>query len=347
MIEQTFYDGTKILSLKDLNGNQPELYLITGNRSAGKTVFFSRYAVNRFLKHGEKFILLYRYQYELDDVADKFFKDIQSLFFSDFTMTAKRRAKGMYQELYLNEVHCGYAISLNTADGLKKYSHMFSDASRMIFDEFQTESGRYCSGELEKFISIHTSIARGGGKQVRYLPVFMMSNKVTLINPYYVELGISTRLKDDTKFLKGNGFVLEQTFNESASESMLSSGFNQAFLKNKYVGYAAQKIYLNDNYAFIEIPKTRGSYICTIKYEGGQYAVREYPEEGVVYCDTRVDRDYPRKITVTTEDHEINYVMLKRNDTFLSALRFYFENGSFRFKDLKCKEAIIKTLAYK
>lgn len=346
MKEQTFYDGTKILSLKDLNGNAPELYIVTGNRSAGKTVFFSRYAVNRFLKHGEKFILLYRYQYELDDVPDKFFKDIKGLFFSDFNMTNKRRARGIYQELYLNETHCGYAISVNSSDQLKKYSHLFSDACRVIFDEFQTETGRYCSGELEKFISIHTSIARGGGKQVRYLPVFMLSNKVSLINPYYVELGISARLKNDTKFLRGDGYVLEQTFNQSASDSMLNSGFNKAFGQNKYINYAAQQVYLNDNYAFIDVPKTRGTYVCTLKYEGNNYAVREYPEEGVVYCDNRVDRDYPRKITVTTSDHEINYVMLKRNDTFLSALRFYFENGSFRFKDLKCKEAIIKTLSY-
>ena len=80
-----FYDGTKLLSMKDINGNTPELYLCTTNRSAGKTTYFSRYLVNRFKKYGEKFMLLYRFNYELDSVSEKFFKDIQELFFKKRT----------------------------------------------------------------------------------------------------------------------------------------------------------------------------------------------------------------------------------------------------------------------
>ena len=32
-----FYDGTKLLSLMDTNGNKPEIYMCTTNRSGGKT----------------------------------------------------------------------------------------------------------------------------------------------------------------------------------------------------------------------------------------------------------------------------------------------------------------------
>ena len=62
--------------------------------------------------------------------------------------------------------------------------------------------------------------------------------------------------------------------------------------------------------------------------------------------DDRSDTTFRLKITVTTDDHEINYVMLKKNDMFLSTLRLYFEKGCFRFKDLKCKEAVLKALSY-
>ena len=34
MENKTYYDGTKLLSLKDINGNTPELYICTSNRSA-------------------------------------------------------------------------------------------------------------------------------------------------------------------------------------------------------------------------------------------------------------------------------------------------------------------------
>ena len=65
-----------------------------------------------------------------------------------------------------------------------------------------------------------------------------------------------------------------------------------------------------------------------------------------MYCDDRPDSTYRLKITVTTDDHEINYVMLKRNDFLLSNLRFLFERGSFRFKDMRCKEAVLSALSY-
>lgn len=341
-----YYDGTKLLSMKDLSGKKPELYLCTTNRTGGKTTYFGRLCVNRFLKNKEKFMLVYRYNYELDDCSTKFFKDIGTLFFKGMTMTSKRKASGIYHELFLNEQSCGYAVSLNSADQLKKYSHLFSDVSRMLFDEFQSESNRYCSDETRKLLSVHTSVARGQGEQIRYVPVYMLSNPVSLINPYYVELGISERLTDDVKFLKGDGFVLEQGFIESASIEQLESGFNRAFKKNKYVAYSSQCVYLNDNKTFIEKPQGFGKYLVTLKYNNENYAIREYANAGVLYCDDSVDYTFKDRITVTTDDHEINYVMLKRNDFFLTNLRYFFEKGCFRFKNLKCKEAVLKALSY-
>lgn len=341
-----YYDGTKVLSMLDLNGCKPELYLVTSNRSGGKTTYFGRLCVNKFKEKGEKFALIYRYNYELDDCADKFFKDLSTLFFNGSIMTSKRKASGIFHELFLDDESCGYAISLNSADQLKKYSHLFSDVQRMIFDEFQSETNHYCTDEIRKFISVHTSIARGQGKASRYVPVYMLSNPVSIINPYYVELGISERLKDDTKFLKGDGFILEQGFIETASMAQKNSGFNKAFSKNSYVAYSSECVYLNDNKAFIEKPKGVGRYLCTIKYKGVEYGVREFAESGVIYIDDRSDNTFRLKITVTTDDHEINYVMLKRNDAFLTMLRFYFEKGCFRFKDLRCKEALLKSLSY-
>lgn len=351
---QKYYDGTKLLSMLDINGNKPEIYMCTTNRTGGKTTYFGRLCVNRFLKYKEKFCLVYRFNYELDNISDKFFKDIGSLFFPNYSMRSERQAKGIFHELFLVEnnsedergVSCGYAISLNSADQIKKYSHLFSDISRMLFDEFQSETNHYCTDETRKLISVHTSVSRGQGEQIRYVPVYMLSNPVSIINPYYVELGISERLREDTKFLKGDGFVLEQGFVESASKAQKESGFNRAFSRNAYVAYSAECVYLNDNKAFIEKPDGIGRYLGTLRYNNSEYGLREYADNGVIYCDNRPDTSYKYKISVTTEDHQVNYVMLKRNDLFISNMRFYFERGCFRFKDLKCKEAVMKLISY-
>lgn len=341
-----YYTGTKLLSMLDINGKKPELYLCTTNRTGGKTTYFGRLCVNKFINNNEKFLLLYRFNYELDNIADKFFKDLQGLFFSEYEMTSKRCARGLYQELFLNDKSCGYALALNNADQIKRYSHMFSDVERILMDEFQSETNHYCADEVKKLISIHTSIARGQGKQVRRVPVYMLSNAVSIINPYYVSLNISSRLKNDTKFLKGDGFVLEQGYVDSASKQQLESGFNRAFKNDNYVVYSSQNVYLNDNNSFIEKPEGRGKYLATIKYKGECYGIKEYAESGYIYCDNKPDMSFPLRITVTTNDHDINYVMLKKNDFFISNLRFLFEKGCFRFKDMMCKTAILNTLSY-
>lgn len=354
----TYYDGSKLLSMKDINGDIPEIYICTTNRSAGKTTYFSKLLLDKFLENREKFAIIYRFNYELDNVADKFFKDINSLFFPEYTMISKRQASGIYHELFIGKItnnmdnnafvgeSCGYAITLNSADQLKKYSHFFSDIQRMMFDEFQSETNHYCSDETTKLKSLHTTVARGQGKQVRYVPVYMIGNPVTLLNPYYVEMGICDRLRSNTKFLRGEGYVMEQGFLESAAKAQSESAFNRAFGNNRYATYAAQGVYLNDNLAFIEKPTGKSTYIGTIRYMGKDYAIRSYSEQGILYCDKRADLTYKHKLAVTTEDHNINYVMLKSFSPFIENMRYYFDRGCFRFRDLQCKEAILKMLSY-
>ena len=268
------------------------------------------------------------------------------LFFQGKTMSSVRKANGIYHELLLDGKSCGYALSINSADQIKKMAHLFSDITRMVFDEFQSETNHYCNDEVNKFRSIHTSIARGGGKQVRYVPVYMLSNPVTLLNPYYVAMNVYNMLQPNTKFLKGNGFVIEQGYVESAGKAQKESGFNRAFGEDKFTSYLTESSYLNDNVAFIEKPSGKSSYVATLRYNGTDYAIREYAESGILYCDKTADTSYPIKIAVTTEDHNVNYVMLKANASLLSYMRFIFDRGHFRFKDLSCKDAIMHALSY-
>lgn len=342
-----YYDGTKLLSLTDINGKKPEIYICTSNRSAGKTTYFNRYFVNRFIKTGEKFGLIYRFKYELDDCAEKFFKDINSLFFPEYIMTSKKCSNGIYHRLYLNDKECGYAFALNSADAIKKMSHLFSDVDRLLFDEFQSETNNYCADEVNKFQSLHKSIARGQNKQVKYVPVFMVANPVSLINPYYVNMGITRKLTKNVKFLKGDGYVLEQGYNESANNAQQESGFNRAFMDSTYNQYSSYGVYLNDNLSFIEAPKGAMKYLATIKYNGAEYSLKQYRNEGIIYCDSRVDKTFPFKIAVSTDDHDVNYIMMRDNEFFISTMKYYFERGCFRFKDLNCKEALFALVSVK
>lgn len=346
-----YYDGTKLLSLRDINGKRPEIYISTSNRGPGKTTYFNRYAVNKFLKNNEKFAAMYRYTTDLENVADKFFKDIKGLFFPKYNMISKRDPSKAFYNIWIQHQdgepkHAGYAIALNAAEKIRQNSHLMSDVKRILFDEFQTESNSYLSDELVKFQSIHTSLARGHGEFARYLPVYMIANYCSIINPYYIGMGISDRLRADTKYLRGDGWVLEQGFYPEAAQALQESGFMRAFRNSSYNKFAAQNVYLNDNMTFIATPKGRSQYLCSIAYNDILYAVRAYPLQGIVYCDKSPDKSFPIKLALTTADHDINFVMLKSSADIVIQLRWYFEHGCFRFKDLQCKECILKMVSY-
>lgn len=341
-----FYDGTKLLSMTDINGKQPDIYLSTGNRSIGKTTWFNRYFVKDFKNKHKKFCLVYRWNYELSDCADKFFKDIQRLFFPTDDMTEKRRSNGIFVELFLNGQSCGYCVTLNNADSLKKFSHLLSDVDKMLFDEFQSENDHYAPNEINKLLSIHTSIARGAGEQVRRVPLYMLSNKVSIINPYFLSLGISDRLKDDTKYLRGDGFVLEQSYIESVATEQLESAFNRAFKNERYVGYASQNVYLNDSQTFIDKPTGMSYYIATVRCQGVDYSIRMYPQDNVYYMDKSVDDDFKLKLSFDAASHNVNYILVGSTSPYIITLKNAFERGLFRFKNQECKSAFFSMLKY-
>lgn len=353
-MDSQYYDGTKLLSMKDSRGLKPTFLMCTTNRTGGKTTYWNRYCVNRWMKHNEKFMIMVRFNYELDDIAESFFKEIKGLWFSSYYMFAEKRANGIFCELFIgtspdgeDKKPCGYAVTLNNADAIKKRSHLFNDVERIIFDEFQSETNHYCPEEITKFLSILKSVSRGRGKQYRFVQVIMIANQVSIINPYYVEMGITERLREDTNFLKGDGYVLENGFIETASRAQQESGIDRAFKNNSYVAYSSENIYLNDNSAFLEKPEsTKSKYIVTLRYKGRDYGLREYTNEGIIYCDDKPDTTFKHRLSITTEDHNVNYVMLKRNDGFVTQIRYFFEHGCLRFKDLRCKECILKLISY-
>lgn len=341
-----YYDGTELLSQRDINGEQPDIYICTTNRTGGKTTYFGRLLINRFLKKGQLFAITYRYDKELKGVSKKFFNDIGPRFFKGREMTDKLYREDGFAALMLDGNLCGFALALNNADKIKKISHLFSGVQTQLIDEFQSETNRYCLDEVQKFRSIHTSIARGQGKQVRRVETLLVGNPVTMLNPYYNALNIASRLNSQVRFLRGEGWVLEQGYVESAAVAQKESAFNRAFGEDAFNNYMAEGVYLNDDSTFIEKPAGKNKYVFTIAYMVNYYGLYEYEQLGIMYCSKRANRNYPITIAVTTADHNINHIMLQKHALVISQLRELFMYGAFRFADMESKEAILKMLSF-
>lgn len=340
-----FYDPNKLLCMRDLDGEVPEIFMCEGNRTAGKTFAFKWWCVKRFLRHGEKFMVLYRYSYELDGAADAFFKDLEQIKLPGHVMTADWCIRNVCLNLYLDKKHCGYAMCMSNPDVVKKKSATFVDVARIFMDEYQSESGKYLPNELDRFQSIHMSVARGGGKHTRYVPVYMASNGVTIFNPYSVAFGFSSRIKSCTKFIRGKGVVMERTFNQNAADAINESAFARAFAGTTYQQYATGDTYMLDDNNFIGKYPGRKWPEATIKYHGEMFGLWLIKEKNLHILSRKFDPSIKAVITGSLGDHaEGTYFAHAGN--MLKILVNLYDTGRIFFEDGACKNAFIDTIGY-
>ena len=340
-----YYNPIKLLNETDSDGDLPGIIGSCSNRSAGKTTAFLLTNLVAFHEFSTQCVLLYRYSYELC-ACGSIFQDALSLYPQLGTeVTVKPMAKGLYYQMFLDERPFGFAISLNNPDALKKYSPIFANTFFILMDEFQTESGSYLPNEIQKLQSILTTVSRGGGKQSRFMRLVLLSNNVTLMNPYFIFLGIYKNYQAGTKMLHGKGYVFEFSYNKAASEAMQSNKLLKAFNESDYVKSMSRDSYLIDARTFVQKPKGRSRYIFTIVYNGEHFGVWEYYEEGFIYVSTKYDQSYKTIVAFNPSDHTQNTVMLSHFDYLWSNIRDAYKNGYLRFSDLKAKSVALDILA--
>lgn len=345
-MDTIYYSGEKLLSMSDLDGNTPEIFACVGNRAAGKTFYFKNKLVSEFLHEGKKFIDLVRFKYEVPDRVAAFYEDLKQVNFPDLQIDSKKMFSGCALSHEINGELAGYTIALSSADMIKKYSSMFVEVEQMFFDEFQSETMHYCQNEITKFQSIHNSVARGGGKQSRYVPIYMVSNNVSLLNPYFTAWGFTNRIQKNTKMLRGHGIVLEQHYNASAKKALEESAFNRAFADTDYLKYAASNEAMCDNNAFIEnVSESDSYYLYTIQYEKQKYALWQNDRLGIMFLNRKVDPRRAHILVFKQADHDLNKLLIMRLEDMLTRWRNIFNMGLFRFSDLQAKQAMLDILA--
>lgn len=339
-----YYNGYSLLRTMDLDDNMPEIFLCAGNRTAGKTFFFKRFLVRFALYTGNPFLMLTRKRTQLYTASKSFISDLDddiSTFKHNFSIE-NSDSVGV-KEIYYNGSLVGYVSYLNYADDIKEASNMFNKVSWIFKDEFQQPNDNYVNDELSKFRSIHKSCARGFGETTRYLPTILCSNQISIINPYYVALGIHRRISHQTKRMRGKGWVLQVTFNENASRAAKGSSFEMAFGEDKQSLSDNQNVYM-DNLNLVEKISTSKMTILFVfvvnKESFGVWCTPQY-----YYISTRIDKNCKRRYAMDLESHDESTILIQKHDILFIKIRQYFERGLIRFQDISCKVAIIDALA--
>lgn len=333
-----YYDLNPIRSKLDINGKQARMFIITGNRSAGKTHAMCEHVLS-FLRKGRyrQIALLCRNKYELDDICESFFSVSNWMHPSDY-YTGKVSKMG-YAPLYYNGKMIGYGLSLRASDNLKRCSGLFQFVDCMVWDEFQREDNQYIKNEARALKSIISTVSRGGGEQGRKVPCYLLSNTISVLSPILADLEIASRIHKNTRFVRGDGFIFEQSINQSALEAQKDNTLSIG--RENYLG-GTSVVYMNDNLSGVEKISGNLRYMETFIVDGERYAIKYSKDLEVFYCCKLIDK-YCKRV-YTRNKQEINDKI-----TVPFGIPFYrkhFDKGMFRFENIECKSAIIKYLSY-
>lgn len=351
-IPEQYYNGTSLLNQLDINGKTPGIYISNSNRSAGKTTFFGIELITDFLNNGNQFVILNRYKNETEE-PETLFEEVLDTYFPENLMHSKSYVKRLVTAIYFDNKICGFAVSLKDAVALKKYSSIFSKVHTCLMDELQPDDGRYLKNEVKLMQSVMKTISRGGGAQARYVRWIYLSNNINIMNPYFLQMQIykdipqdlSKKMMQEDIYIKGNGYVCQFIYNQSAAQQAAENPAFNAMMGNRENDISTTAEFMVKSNSFI-VPKMAGKmdYMFTLKYSGDYFAIRKVKKNGYIYVTSTYDPSYKCIIAINGQDHDEMTIQLQNSTFYMATLRDSYCAGVMRFNDLKAKNAIIELL---
>lgn len=320
-----YYDPNKTLSRQRL------FNFVIGARGCGKTYGCKKMVIRNFIKKGEQFVYLRRYETELPSAEIRNFFDDVAVEFPDHNFKAWN---GLFR---IDGEIAGWYFALSKAQMLK--SIPFPNVSIIIYDEFIIETGvyQYLPNEVRAFLDAYNTISRD-----RDITALFLSNAVTMANPYFLYF--------DIKFEKGQSVWLTPFISVEMLESIeyqkhiAKTKFGQLISGTEYGRYAMQNKFLLDTETFIEKMPPGCSYLCTFIISGKKVGFYVNIDGNLWYLSEKIDNTCPRMFTLDMENHTEQTMLTARNNLYVANMISRFCQGLVRFDTQTTKNICNATL---
>ena len=337
-----YYNGNRLRSHTD-----SDVWISVGGRGIGKTYDWKKYFIRRYLKGKGQWTYCMRYPNNiknpdllLDDVKKDFPK--YEMKCEGKRMYIRRRGDKKWQVM-------GLVIAMSKAGDFKGTS--YENMTGFLFDEFQIDNddrrlARYLKNEVITFSNLVESLFR-----TRDFKIVLLSNAITISNPYFEVWRINPRadkITNYTKIYNINGqrvkfkVTLEMVnsdeftdrYETKTAKIAISTGLSDSSLMNNFK---------NDNKTFIEKTPKKSRFMFSI--------VRNGTEVGIWYKNSKLYATTKRRNTnrrYTTKEKEANeslrYVKSYNDYEDLVILKTYAMAQKIRFESVHIKNALTQFL---
>lgn len=299
-----YYNGGHILD------NGCFINMAVGNRSTGKSFYFKKQVIKRYIKTGRKFIYLRRMAEDLKQAMPTWGDDIM-VSFHGYHIECKKNVIYLCKEVDddIEREVCGYTCYLRGVSRLK--SVPLVDVDIILYDEFLPDDNKYLDKsnpffEPEMLMSLYMSVARGYGEVIRKnVQIIAIANNISMFNPYFtyfhVDLTHNTRHKKD-------GIYAERWMNETVANALKETDVGKFLSETRYGAYALDNVALHDIKSHLANPPGHAQPILCIYYIEW-YTV--YQVDNRVYIKRGNNPTYPRRFKLTEIANECSLPWLQ------------------------------------
>lgn len=352
MEENIYYDINETLTHNCL------FNFVCGNRSGGKTYGFKKWAIADYIKRGNQFAYVRRYESEISGKIEAFFDDV-CIEFPDYEFDVNGRKFRMRPRCDPNDKAAvkaskweviGHCFILSKAMTYK--SVPFPKVNKILFDEFLIEKGayRYLPNEVDKFNDLYVTVARPGSDHPEVI-VFFMSNAITFTNIYFLYFGIKPPANGKRFFkVKGKDILLQMVNKDGMIRRQKNTRFGKIIDGTKYAAYAFDNEFYLDDATFIERRSEAAKCVFGIVYKGFIIGVWIDYNEGLMYASDKYDPCRGIMYAVTQEDHTPDTTLVKTVNQGFYMKQFIqcYKDGDVRFENMRVKNLcyeIIRSLS--
>lgn len=335
-----FYDGREIFHRKDSEKKEPVCYIVTNNRTAGKTSFLALFSYKIKEMYGLESLFLVRGVTETDNYH-RVYSDMSEMYGLGEPNTSITM-RNLLNTLQIGGETIAHVASLKKYVQLKKFSPIFAKVGLVLMDEYQLEDGRFIKDEISAFHSICRTADRGGGKISKGIKILMMGNPVELLNPYLLEFGISEKYAFGMSYVSSPGVLAEFKLNLTAQSELQKSGLSRLFNNQNEYDFGISFLY--DDTHNMGKCKGKSSYMFTLCYGTSQYGVRKELTTGYVHIGGSVDPHCKKILAFREQDRFFNIGLLEKRDYTWNEMREAYKLCKLKFENFKAKKVIFQLL---
>lgn len=328
-----YYDFKHVLSRNAVYN------FVIGARGLGKTYGAKMWCVKDFIKNGNQFIYLRRYQTELSTRAT-FFADIKEQF-PDYAF----RVNGENAEINMNTGHskkdddwqvCGYFIALSRAQSKKSVA--YPRVTKIIYDEFIVDKGHiiYLPQEAKAFNDFFSTVDRYKDKT----RVLFLANAVSIMNPYFIEFNI--RPQRDMEWLQShNGFICAHFApSKEFATGVYRTRFGAFIQDSEYADYSVGSQFFDNSDAMIKPKTSEAAYMYTLETKTGISSVWVDFTDNTYYVQEKRPKQ-ERYWTMMHERMSEGKTLVLYSDRSMQLMRAAFGKGKVFFDSPQSRNAFI------